>query len=142
MPTSLSTLDVLPDPLYALGAVDLQQRVSRLDLLVPDVPAGDTTPPVVALIEPADGGELDRFAAIVLEVTDETALGRVFVVARFPTLGVEEVVHQGDRFASLYTGASSRASITGGYRYSVKRNGGWPAPPVLTVYAPNAAVEV
>lgn len=106
------------------------------------VVAVDTTPPVVALIEPADGGELDRFAAVVLEVTDETALGRVFVVARYPTLGVEEVVHQGDRFAALYTGASSRASIAGGYRYSVRRNGGWPAPPVLTVYAPNAAVEV
>lgn len=102
----------------------------------------DTTPPVVALISPTDGGELERFGPVTIEVTDETALGRVFVVARFPSLGLEEVVHQGDRFAPLYTGASSRASIAGGYRYSVKRNGGWPAPPELTVYAPNAAVEV
>jgi hypothetical protein len=96
--------------------------------------AGDGAPPVVTLISPASL-LLERDTPIVIDVTDNIALRRCMVVARFDTLAIEELVHNGDRFAAAYTGASSRQPITGGLRYTIRRNAGWPAPPVLDVFA-------
>ena len=88
----------------------------------------------MTLLGPASG-QVEPSTAIDLEVTDNVALRRVLVVARFDSLGVEELVHNGDRFAAAYSGRSTRLAVAGGSSYSIRRNGGWPAPVTLEVYA-------
>ncbi len=95
--------------------------------------ASDGQPPLVSLVSPA-AGALDAATAIVVDVTDQD-LGQVIVAARFESLGVEEVVHQGTRFSAAYAGGSSRAAISGGWRYTIRRGTGWPAAPTIDVYA-------
>jgi hypothetical protein len=84
---------------------------------------GDTTAPQIGNFDPAAGTPLERNTPVVFEVTDETALRRVavFVVHSNQTL----VVHDGDGFRGEFANYSSRVAIPGGWRYSVRRNGGW-----------------
>lgn len=124
----------------ALSAADQPTEVPlrrRIDLAAPVVAPGsgpgDLTVPTVTLVSPASS--LEPETPIVFEATDNAGLRRVFVVARFPSLGLEEVVHQGDRFAAKYAASSSRVSITNGWRFSIRRAGGWLADPVIEVYA-------
>lgn len=88
-------------------------------------------PPAVSVVSPV--GTVATDGAITLDVTDDTGLRRVVIVARFAELGIEEVVHQGDRFAARYTGTAT--PIASGSRIAFTRIGGWPAPPVIDVYA-------
>lgn len=90
--------------------------------------------PISTVVSPASG-VLDAQGAIVLDVTDtDSALRRVFLVMRIPALGLEELVHQGDRFTPTYAARSTRVAIADGFRYTINRAGGWPASPVLDVY--------
>lgn len=91
------------------------------------------SPPVVTLVAPL-AGSLDVAGAIVVDVTDSSLL-RVMLVARFESLGIEEVIHQGDRFSPAYAGSSSRAAIVNGWRYTLRRGTGWPAAPTIDTYA-------
>jgi hypothetical protein len=101
----------------------------------PVVTAGsDATPPVVTLVSPPTSQPLSQGTILTIDVTDNIALRRAFISARFAGRGIEEVVHAGDRFSALYA-TSSRTAIAGGYRYSVQRAGGWPEAPTLDVYA-------
>lgn len=94
--------------------------------------ASSGNPPAVSVVSPVVG-TVATDGAITLDVTDDTGLRRVVIVARFAELGIEEVVHQGDRFAARYAGTET--SIAGGSRIAFTRIGGWPAPPVIDVYA-------
>lgn len=87
---------------------------------------GDDTPPVIALVSPTAGQQIARMTPMVVDVTDATKLRRVFLVARFPGLGIAEVIYDGDGFETAYAGQSSLQSIAGGFRFSVLRAGGWP----------------
>ena len=89
--------------------------------------------PVVTLVSPLVGS-VESAGAVVVDVTDAD-LRRVFVVARFPSTGKEELVHQGDRFTTDFNGQSTRAPITNGFRFTLRRSGGWPASPIIEVYA-------
>lgn len=70
--------------------------------------------------------------AIVLDVTGLTpGVGYLTVIARLysddeanPT---EEVVYRRDNFRGLYVRSSSKSSLETGFRFSVKRYGGWPS---------------
>lgn len=96
--------------------------------------SGGSTP-VVALVSPLVAS-VESAGAVVVDVTDADGnLGRVFVVARYPSTGKEELVHQGDRFTTEFNGMSSRAPIANGFRFTLKRSGGWPASPIIDVYA-------
>lgn len=89
--------------------------------------------PIAAVVSPASG-VLDGQEPIVVDVTDaDSELRRVFLVVRIPALGLEELVHQGDRFTPNYA-QSTRVAIANGFRYTIVRAGGWPASPVLDVY--------
>lgn len=85
--------------------------------------SGETTPPVVTNFTPANGS-LRRDEAIGFDVTDDTGLRRVQVVAEFPD-GAWEVIHDGTQFAPLYEVGGARTGITDGYHYACSRQGGW-----------------
>jgi len=112
--------------------------VRKVDFLAavvaPGSGPGDTVPPVVTLISPLDG-RIEPSTEVVLEVTDNTGLRRVLLAARFPSNGLEELVHTGDRFTARFAQGSTRLAISGGWRYSLKRAGGWDRNLELDVYA-------
>lgn len=89
--------------------------------------------PVVALVSPAAGSDIQPDTQIVIDVTDDLAVRRAIITARFASLALEEVVHTGDRFGPRYVGTV--AAIAGGSRLTLQRVGGWPAAPTLDVYA-------
>jgi len=105
----------------------------QVDYIDPGASSSSGGPPVVTLVSPL-AGTLDVNGAVVVDVTDASLL-RVMLVARFEALGIEEVIHQGDRFAPAYAGSSSRAAIVNGWRYTLRRGTGWPAAPTIDTYA-------
>lgn len=94
------------------------------------------TPPVVANISPAPGTTLQPGDLISFDVTDDSgAFRRILVAAAFGALPTRELVHDGDTFAPLYAAGSSRTAVEGGFRFVLRRAGGWPAAPTLTPFA-------
>lgn len=102
-------------------------------------PTGDGAAPVVTLVSPPNGSEIGPSTAVVIDVTDNTALGRVFVIADMPGVGREEIVYRGDRFGWQYAAQSSVVPIAGGIRLTIRRSAGWPAPPTFVSYAVDAS---
>lgn len=91
--------------------------------------------PVVSNPTPTPGTALQPGDAVGFDVTDESgAFRRVLIGAAFAGSKAWDVVSIGDVFAPLYSG-SSRTNIAGGYRYSLRRQGGWPGPPSITAIA-------
>lgn len=78
---------------------------------------------------------------IVFDAFDSTnGMRLVFVYVIFPDdVGrPPEVVHDGTAFAPLYSGPSnSRVAISGGYEFTILRNGGWPRTPRLVIIPVN-----
>lgn len=110
------------------------QRRGRLanNILVPTqlgLPA-----PVIDSFVPSVGSPLDRNTPIQFNVTDEgSTLRRVMVLV---TLNGETfVVHDGDVFRGQFANYSTRVVITGGFQYSIRRNGGWVYPPTFEISA-------
>lgn len=114
------------------GDIQYEYNRSFFALFATSGTGGDGSPPVVSLVSP--GEIIDAGQPIVVDVVDPH-LGRVFVVARYPSTGKEELVHQGDRFTTEFNGQSTRAPITNGFRFTLRRSGGWPASPIIEVYA-------
>lgn len=87
------------------------------------------TPPVVTVISPTPGATIGKNEPWVVDVTDESGLLReVVLLAKFPDLGIWEVVHDGNDFGPLYpAGRNERVPISLGYRFTMNRRGGWPA---------------
>jgi hypothetical protein len=79
-------------------------------------------------------GEITRTTPLVFDVTDGEGLRRVLPSILFPGRP-PELAHDGEAFTVGYVDDSTRTAITGGWRYSLLRRGGWPAPPTLRVYA-------
>lgn len=98
--------------------------------------SGDTTAPVVT---PAvvSGSAIGRMDAVVVDVTDDTALGTAVLMVELGG-GPYEVIWDGARFASYYS-TSTRALISGGYRYTIRRTGGWVGAPTFRAVAVDTA---
>ena len=109
----------------------------------PPAPPADVTAPVVTLVSPLDG-QVEPTTAVVFDVTEESTAGLcdVFVYAVFAASGDVEVIHDGDAFTARYLGQSARPAITGGFRYTVRRTGGWPSNPRIRVKAIDRAGNV
>jgi hypothetical protein len=102
--------------------------------------SGDTTKPVIQNFSPPPGAQLQKTQPIFFDVTDTSGLRRVLVVASYPSLGVEEVVHDGTSWGPQYSLAPNyRAPLESGYAFTILRRGGWPAPPTLRTYAIDVA---
>lgn len=67
-------------------------------------------------------GSLEDEDSVVVEVTDPDELQPVTLVAKWPDRW--ETVYDGVQFAPMYRG-SEREDITDGYRFTVRRTGGW-----------------
>jgi hypothetical protein len=97
--------------------------------------AATSDPPEVSNLVPSEGATILRDQALQFDVTDDGgAFSALLVVAVFDTARPIELIHDGTRFSFPYT-ASSRTAITNGFRYLVRRTGGWPASPTFTVHA-------
>lgn len=102
-------------------------------------PDPDTTTPVIANVQPTPGTAIGRAQALFFDVTDDFSFRRVILVALFDVAsggdGSQEIIHNGDAFAVKYASLSERTIISGGYRYRVRRSGGWPSAPTVVPYA-------
>jgi hypothetical protein len=85
----------------------------------------DETEPVVGNVTLAEASELESDSVIGFDVTDDGTLALSFVWVRLPS-GDTEVVHDGAAFTDRYGAESTREAIAGGWRFRVRRVGGWP----------------
>lgn len=84
---------------------------------------GDTTPPTIGNISPALGSTLQATDPISFDLTDNS--GQFALRVLLASAGaLYELVHDGTAFSALYS-QSTVEPITNGYRYTIRRNGGW-----------------
>lgn len=102
-------------------------------------PGPAPTPPVVSNVSPSEATQLERGTPLSFDVTDDSgAFRRIILKVQFAGMPTREFAHDGDTFAPMYLAGSTRETITGGYRYTLVRAGGWPAAPTITPYAIDA----
>lgn len=90
--------------------------------------------PTYGSFTPAAGAALTAMTPITFDETG-TYASLAFIVADFPELGIREVVWDGTAFGRQYQGPNnSRTAISGGFTFSLLREGGWPASPTLLTY--------
>lgn len=115
----------------ALTDGEIEQSAN--DVLVEPGSGEDETAPTVAVVSPASNLIITPSTQLVIDVTDNVLLRRVLLVAR--TGGLEEVVHNGNAFGPMYSrDPNRREAISGGYRYTLLRRGGWPSSPTIDAY--------
>lgn len=104
--------------------------------LSPEVTPANAVAPVVGNFDPPQSTTINTNTPVNFDVTDDEGLfRRVIIHASFPD-GTEEVVHDGGSFRGHYqAGNSSRVIISGGYRYTLLRAGGWPGNPTIRAFA-------
>lgn len=107
------------------------QDANTVEVVIPPAVIDDT-PPTIEDVTPPAGTLIARDALIGFTVIDAGGLRRAIVTVTHGA--AEEVVHNGDSFVGAYR-ASSRAPVTNGVRYTVRRSGGWATPPTFAVYA-------
>lgn len=102
----------------------------------------DPFPPFIGSWSPFPGAELHRLDVISFEVTDNSGVvATELVTASFPA-GVGELIWNG-AFATTYVRGSRREPIENGYRFHLRRTGGWPSSSVrLNVTATDVAGNV
>lgn len=117
-----------------VGVLDLGATASPRHLGIGDEltggGGGDPVAPTVENITPAAGSPISSGTTLGFDVVDNVALRRVVVLARFVG-GAQDVVHDGDAFAATYARGSTRTAIAGGWRYRIRRVGGWPSSPSI-----------
>jgi len=92
----------------------------------------DTSAPVVSNVTPASGTPVDENDPLGFDVTDDSNVFRQTLLhARYPSKSTWEVIHDGIAFAPVFAAGSTRVSIAGGFRYSLRRAGGWPGDPTI-----------
>lgn len=95
---------------------------------------GDKVPPVVAFISPPAGHAVGKNEPIVLEVTDNKGeLAKVLITVSFANSSTTEVMFNGSSFLGAYAN-SSREAITNGWRFMLRRRGGWTGSPTVEAH--------
>jgi hypothetical protein len=98
------------------------------------LPETDTTVPIVTNFSPPAGNAITSATIIEFDVTDETGLAAIIVMASFPD-GTLDVVHDGLGFRTRYVGdVNARAPIANGFHYVTRRVGGWPGSPTFEFF--------
>ena len=94
----------------------------------------DQTPPTVGNFSPANGTTITDTDPIFFDVTDNSGEFRRVIVA--VTQGDQtELAHDGDAFLAPYSDLSTRINIADGFRYTLRRSGGWSASATVRVFA-------
>lgn len=99
----------------------------------------DAGPPTILNFSPAPGSQLQSTDTVSFDVTDDTQLLSVMILARFGFLDAPELVHDGLAFSPAYSVNSTREAIDGGWHYTLLRKSGWPEGPTLLLYVLDAA---
>ena len=97
----------------------------------------DTTAPEVSNVVPTPGTAIDPAGEVRFDVTDDSGEFANLLVT-VDQRGVGEVVHDGERFRGYYGALSTRELVAGGFRYKIRRSGGWTSTPTFRVYAVDA----
>jgi len=112
----------LPPPNWGAG-----ELVPEAIEWVAPLASADVISPVVTYIYP---GELDTLRVadpIIFSVVDSTGnLNRILAAVEIISTGIQELVHDGLSFTSMYRLGSSRTAIENGFEYVVRRRHGWP----------------
>jgi len=91
----------------------------------------DSVNPEIKNFVPAIGSVIGRTDYVQFDVTDDTSeFTIIFVIASFPD-GSCECVWDGDSFRPRYLAGSSRVPIECGFRFTIRRTGGWPSASIL-----------
>jgi hypothetical protein len=97
----------------------------------------DTTPPTLTNVVPSPGTPINPADEVRFDMTDDSGEFATLLVT-VDQKGILEVVHDGERFLGYYGELSTRELVSGGWRYKVRRTGGWTAAPIFRVYAVDA----
>ncbi len=101
----------------------------------------DTTAPVVDNFSPAVGSTVNEADPIFFDVTDDSGTFASIVIA-IKQEGATELVHDGSDFVEPYDDLSMRSNITGGFRYRIRRTGGWIDAVVQSAFVVDSAGNV
>lgn len=85
----------------------------------------DIAAPTCTGITPSEGSTLAPTDPVQFDVIDESSLRATLVWVVDVAVGDAEVAHDGDDFTDRYRAGSTRSAISGGWRYVLRRNGGW-----------------
>lgn len=86
----------------------------------------DTTLPVVDNFAPAEDTSINPTDSVAFDVTDDSDdFHSIMITVFYPDSSTWEVIHTGAQFAPRFGAGSGRVAITNGYRYTVRRQGGW-----------------
>jgi hypothetical protein len=94
----------------------------------------DTAAPEVTNVTPAPGVPINPTDEVRFDVVDDSGEFAALLIT-VDQRGVGEVVHDGERFVGYYGALSTRELVANGYRYRVRRSGGWTATPIFRIYA-------
>jgi len=112
------------------GAVPAGVSAAGLAGTVPLIGVPDLEDPQITNFFPSVNTAIGRTDFVQFDVTDDTGeFTIVIVLARF-TDGTCECVWDGDAFTAFYLAGSSKVAIDCGWRYTVRRAGGWLTTPV------------
>lgn len=83
------------------------------------------SPPIVTFVQPPPGQPIrSPGTTVIIDVQDPQGLAALCMLVEFDS-GAYEVIHDGVDFASRYLNESSRQAIANGFRFIIKRAGGW-----------------
>lgn len=90
-------------------------------------PLPDVTPPLISNCLPLPGVAIAKTDPVQCDVTDDQGFALIMVMARFPD-GTCECLYDGIAFAPRYAAGSSKVVILDGFRFIMRRTGGWLGP--------------
>jgi hypothetical protein len=94
----------------------------------------EPTTPVVDNVDPPAGTAIAPADPLSFDVTDPDGFAAILLSAEFPNVPGEELVFNGTNFTEPYAAGSTRVAVAEGFHFELRRAGGWPGPPSLTVY--------
>lgn len=114
---------------------------ARFQELVPLFTPVPPTPPAPAVSNwsPAPQTAITINNTISFDVTDASGLfRRILVLVQFTGLEIYDTAFDGSTFGQRYLGpGNSKVAITNGFRFTLLREGGWPASPRIVPVAIN-----
>ena len=97
-------------------------------------PCFDAVAPVIDNFAPDEGVAIGRTDPIAFDVWDNSGqFAAVVVLARYLEEGACECAFNGISYEARYAAGSARVPIINGYRYTVRRTGGWLGTPLQLV---------
>jgi len=89
----------------------------------------------VVNVSPANASEIASTGTLSFDLIATGGVLRALVCVKFEDSDLPaELVHDGTNFSRGYSQAS-RVAVPSGFRYVLRRDGGWPAGPQLAVFA-------